>query len=215
MKTKAVIFDYDGVIVDSLEVVHLIYKEIAKHFNFPVFSDLKRNIDFYDVDWKKTLRKVGIMTKDDIEKIKQLYIEHFNKHKDLTRLVPGIKEVLEALKKEYKLAVASNNFKSQIEEILKQFSILHYFDVVVGGEKEILKPDPTILIECMKKLKTNPQETVYIGDMDGDILAGRNAKLKKVIAVTYGYHSHDKLKELNPDAIVHKTEDLLEAVEWN
>ncbi len=212
-KTKAVIFDYDGVIVDSLDVVHIIYKEIAKHFNFPVFADLKKNIDFYDVDWKETLRKVGIFRKDDIAKIKELYIEHFNKHKELTKLVPGIKDVLEKLKKKYKLAVASNNFKKEIEKVLKKFEILKYFDIVVGGEKEILKPDPTILIQCMQKLNVKPEETVYIGDMDGDILAGRNAKLKKIIAVTYGYHSHDKLKQLNPDVIVHKSIDLIEAVE--
>jgi len=212
-KTKAIIFDYDGVIVDSLDVVHVIYKEIIKHFNNPLFSDVKKNIDSYDVDWKSTLRNVGITKKKDIEKIKQIYIKEFNKHKELTKLVPGIKEVLEELKPNYKLAVASNNFKKEIESILKKFNILDYFDAVVGGEKEILKPDPTILIQCMKKLKTKPEETVYIGDMDGDIIAGRNAKLKKTIAVTYGYHSHDKLKKLNPDVIVHNTKDLLKAVE--
>ena len=212
-KTKAVIFDYDGVIVDSLDVVHIIYKEIAKHFNFPQFADLKKNIDFYDVDWKETIRKVGIFRKEDIAKIKELYIEHFNRYKDLTKLVPGIKDVLQILKKKYKLAVASNNFKAEIEKILKKFEILKYFDIVVGGEKEILKPDPTTLIQCMKALNVKPEETVYIGDMDGDILAGRNANLKKVIAVTYGYHSHEKLKQLNPDVIVHKSIDLIEAVE--
>ncbi len=213
MKTKAVIFDYDGVIVDSLDVVQVIYKEIAKHFNNPIFADMKKNIDFCDVDWRKTLKNVGITERKDIDKIKKIYIEEFNKHKELTKLVPDIKEVLEILKKNYKLAVASNNFKPEIEKILKKFNILHYFDVVIGGEKEILKPDPTILIECMQTLNVKPEETVYIGDMDGDITAGRNANVKKVIAVTYGYHSHDKLKQLNPDIIVHNTKDLLNVIE--
>lgn len=212
-KTKAIIFDYDGVIVDSLDVVHVIYKEIVKHFNYPIFEDVKKNIDSYDVDWRSTLRNVGITKKKDIEKIKNIYIEHFEKNKHLTTLIPDMKEVLAELKKNYKLGVASNNFKALIEDMLKKLDVLDYFDVIVGGEKEILKPDPTVITNCMKELNVKPEETVYIGDMDGDITAGRNAELKKVIAVTYGYHSHDKLKQLNPDVIVHKAEDLLKAIE--
>ena len=192
MKTKAIIFDYDGVLVDSLDVVHEIYKEIIKYYDKPLFRDVKKNIDSYDVDWKKTLEKVGITKKEDLEKIKNIYKKHFEINKDLTKQIPGMKKVLEKLKGNYRLAVASNNFKNLIEDMLKRFGILKYFDIIEGGEKEILKPDPAVIINCMNHLKVKPEETIYIGDMDGDIIAARNAKLKKMIAVTYGYHSHKK-----------------------
>ena len=213
MKTKAVIFDYDGVIVDSLELIHRVYLEIAKHFDYEHFKDFKGNIDFVDINWRNTLAKIGITDEKQIEKIKKIFFESWDKHKHLLKLVPGIKEVLDTLKKSYVLGVASNNWEKEIRASLQQFGILHYFDGIAGGEKEILKPDPTIILHCIKELGVKPKEAVYIGDMDGDIITGRRAGVKKVIAVTFGFHSHEKLKELNPDAIVHKPEELLEAVE--
>ena len=66
-------------------------------------------------------------------------------------------------------------------------------------------------ITCMKRLNSLPEETVYIGDMDGDMMAGRRAGVK-VIGVTWGWHKKEKLEQHKPDLIVESPQELLEAI---
>jgi len=212
LKTKAVIFDYDGVIISSLDLYHDAYLEVAKHFPHEYFKDFKGNIENHDIDWKAQMRRIGITDLKDHTKIKEIFTDYCNKHLNRITIIPGIKEVLTSLKQEYLLAVASNNYEKIIKQTFYKFDILKYFNVIAGGEKEVLKPDPTVILHCVKALGVKPEECVYIGDMDGDIIAGRAAGVKKVIAVTFGFHSYAKLKKLNPDEIIHKPEELLEVV---
>ena len=81
---------------------------------------------------------------------------------------------------------------------------IDYFEEVVGADKETSKVKK---IEAIKsKFKGN--KYFYIGDTKGDIIEGRKASVK-TIAVTWGWHSEDKLKKENPDFIVHSPIELV------
>ena len=119
---------------------------------------------------------------------------------------------METLATQYQLAIVSNSFGEIIEAMLNKFELRKYFGCIVGADQGPLKPDPTLFRLCLEQLKVKPEATVYVGDMEEDVLAARNAKLKKAIVVTYGYHSEARLRQARPDIIINNPTELIEAV---
>ncbi len=213
MQTKAVIFDYDGVLMDSLGLVYKCYEDITKEFDNKILSNLSGKFDISNIDWRITLANAGITQPEDVKRVVEIFWKSWKDNEHMLKPIAGIKPVLEKLSKKYQLGIASNNWEKSISSSLEQFGMAGFFKSIAGGgDKQMFKPEPGLLLHCMQELGAKPGESVYIGDMDGDIIAARNAKCKKAIAVTFGFHSHEKLLKLKPDVIVHKPEELLEAV---
>lgn len=212
MAIKAVIFDLDGVILDTFVVMPEIYKVIKKELDLDTRDQVFESGDFFRVDWREHLKQLGITATQTIKKVVEIYQREYARLEHNIKPFQGIKEVLKELSKQYKLAIVSNNPLEKMEYLLKKFELREYFECIIGVVQEAMKPDPTQIIICLDCLKIKPKEAVYIGDMDGDVLAARNAQLKKVIVVTYGYHSKDKLMKVRPDVIISKPEEILEAV---
>lgn len=206
---KAVIFDYDGVIADSLPVVFQIYDRIGEHFGIKEFKNLKDG-NFFDVHWPSHFNKVGVTSKETLDQAEKFFAEELAKLNKQIELFENVDFIVKSLSKKYKLGIVSNAIKVSIEQKLKEKNLLHYFSAIIGHEHKVLKPDPRQLMICMELMGVKPEETVYIGDMEGDILAARNAKLNKVIGASYGYHSPHRLK--NADIIVDRPEMLLEVL---
>lgn len=213
MRAKAIIFDWDGVIADTLPVNFQIYRVIEKKIGKKIFADDATGDD-WELDWHGHFKKANIHDEKTYKKAELIYYEEMARLDKQITLFPGIKEVLKQLSKKYKLAIVSNTGSKVVKKKLGDFEIKDYFTAVIGGEFHTIKPDPGQIHECMRKLNVKPEETIYIGDMDGDVLAGRNAKVKLVAAVTYGWHSEKRLKNLNPDIVFHSPEELMELAKY-
>ncbi|MFQ6124431.1 MAG: HAD family hydrolase [Candidatus Heimdallarchaeota archaeon] len=206
------IFDLDGVIIDSFVVIPEIYKIIKKELNLAVPEQVFESGNFFKVDWKKHLKRLGITSPQEIKKVVEIYYREYARLEHLINPFPDIKNVLEELSTHFKLAIVSNSHLEKIESMLKKFRLLNYFDCVIGADQGTLKPDPTQFFLCLDCLKVKPESAVYIGDMEDDVLAARNAQLKKVIVVTYGFHSEDRLMRAKPDLIISKPEEIVDAI---
>ena len=79
----------------------------------------------------------------------------------------------------------------------------------MGHEHGVLKPNPDGILECIHRMGIFPEQTVYVGDMDGDVIAAKKANVNKMIAVTYGYHTEDKLRPHAPTHLINKPAELL------
>ena len=207
---KAIVFDYDGVLVDTLEIHKKIYKVLGEELNIPQWTQLGNKIDSFNVDWHETSKAVGLKIPEDIPIIERIYFRELRKLNPQTKLFPGIRKLVSSLSG-YKRAVLSNNSRVEIEKALSALDMNH-FDSVVGGEDGKLKPDPELFNITMERLNVKPEETVYICDMKEEIIGARNAKITKTIAVSYGYHSKEHLEEANPDHIVDKPEEILSLI---
>ncbi|MDP2750379.1 MAG: HAD family hydrolase [Nanoarchaeota archaeon] len=215
MRAKAIIFDWDGVVADSLPVHFKIYKAVEKRLQKKIMpAHYYKNSDFIDLDWRENLKKVDINDKKTWNKISEIYKKESARLNSEIKPFPGMKRIIIKLSKNFKLGIVSNNYLDVINEKLEEWEMEHYFKAIVDGHFKTNKPHPGQLLECMKKLNVLPEETIYIGDMDGDITTGRNADVKRVIAVTYGWHSHNKLKCFEPDAFFHKPEDMLSLLHY-
>jgi HAD superfamily hydrolase (TIGR01549 family) len=215
MQTKLIIFDFDGVILDTFDLTRHIYTKFAEEFSNKTLRDNIANPeffrDFFELDWRKTLKKIDIVTKEDIGKADALFVRMSKEFRSMIKVYDGMEDVLRELSKKYSMAIVSNNYKALVSRNLRNHGLSGFFSMVVGAEDGKMKPSPDLIIKCMHRMKARPEETVFIGDMDGDIAAAKAAHIKKVIAVSYGYHSLSRLKEA--DVIIDSPRELLEAVQ--
>jgi HAD superfamily hydrolase (TIGR01662 family) len=208
MVTKLVIFDFDGVLMNSLEFLKEVYRRIADLMDIDIPLEDETFRELLELDWKETYRKLGIIEKDKVNLSEFTYHHFASKKSELIMPYPRIKDVLHTLHGSYKIAIVSNSFKRDILRLLKTHG-LEYFDKVFTPEDGILKPNPDLLLKCMKYFKAKPSETIFFGDMDGDIIAGKAAGIKTV-AVTYGFHLRHRLKDA--DMVIEAPEQIITAL---
>ena len=164
---KAVIFDMDGVIVDSEPLHFMVWAEIfRKKFGIKLykkdFANLFGTSDMHTVH--HFLKKYKL--KADSEELRLEKKRLFQKiaAKKL-KLFPGVKNLIKKLSKKYKLALTSTEWKETIKKDLTKFGLYNYFDVIIGKEDvKRHKPDPEPYIITAKKLGLKRSECVVIED---------------------------------------------------
>ncbi len=210
MKTKLVMFDYDGVLVNSNHLPLLYYEQLAQEIGSKKFETWDECREFLEVDFKITLKRLGIVDPEHVKKAKALFKSMDVLWKNLD-LFPAVKEMLITLKnKGYIIAIVSNNNEEAIVYDLKRHNILQYFDYVID-KKYGYKPAVDQIVHCLNVTGVKPEEAVMIDDMDGGIIAAKNAKLKKAIGVSYGFQLPYRLYKA--DIIVDHPSKILEAIE--
>ena len=138
---KCIIFDFDGVIIDSLKPTFLTWKKISEEFNAKVKIN---NIEQYKKLFKnniiKMLESIGLSKKESKRSV-EIYIETLEKNP--SKLFKGIKRVLNKLSKDYTLALVSGSQEKVIKNKLKKEKMLDLFKVLIPIIKlERNKPDP-------------------------------------------------------------------------
>lgn len=209
---KTVIFDYDGVLVNSLKLVFEIYKEISKKLHKVEFKTARQLADSFDGDWKKLYKTLGITNKREEAIASGIYAHAIMQSLSQIPVIPHISDVLKDLSKSCKMAIVTNTLKQFIAEKLTQADVASYFSTIVDyNDTKRKKPEPDQIIECMNRLGSKPENTFYIGDMTADIIAGKRAGVK-TIAVTWGWHSKEALAACSPDYIANTPQELLQII---
>lgn len=178
---KAVIFDMDGVIINS-EPLHARAGVMAcEKFGISIDTDF-----CYDYIGSPAITMCSdIVKKWNMEiSAKELLHEMNICKRTLEKtegysLIPGISSLMENLhKNNIMLAIASSSIMSDIEETLKTNRLSKYIDhIVSGADLKNPKPAPDIYIETLKKMGVSPKEAVVIEDSDAGIMAAKDAGL--------------------------------------
>ncbi len=194
-KTKAVIFDYDGVLNDSLDIIRQIYNEFYKRgVTNLYFKDNQEFSNFFQGDMWKNMEDAGMeLTQENKDKCNEIVKEVLNKLDPAVKLYPGINYLLLRLTAEgYKIGIVSNGNREIIKSKLRNYGLDFTVDSIIGFEQvKNPKPSPEGLLKCLDELKVKPKEVIYVGDMESDVKAAKAAKVR-IIAVTYGYLSLKK-----------------------
>lgn len=196
-KTSFVLFDFDGVIVDSFGIS---YDARSKIYPIITQDEYRQFFDgnIYDAS-KKFPEKIV-----DIDFFK-LYTP------ELMRLpiVEGMKEVLEKLQKDYSLVLISSTLASSIEDYLKQNNLARYFCEIMGPEAHKNK---NIKIQMLfDKYVFGKDDCIFITDTLGDIKEAAQCSVES-IGVTWGFHKKENLQKGNPFAIVETPEELFKTI---
>lgn len=197
----AIIFDFDGVVVDSLKVWGDAFISACNHHGYCRISTQEAFLDLFEGNFFEGAKKAGIV-EDKIPLIRKKLAEEYLENKQKINLFEGVKKMLEDIAKKHKVYIVSSNFS----EIVQHFLDVHgigMIEEVLGGDMERSKVKKIRAI----KDKLPDYELLYIGDTKGDMIEGKEAGVKTV-AVTWGWHSEKRLKEGKPDYVIHTPKEL-------
>ena len=211
MKYKAYIFDLDGTLLDTL-------LDLANAVNFAMRSKgyPERTLDevrsFIGNGVKVLIKRAvpeGTSEKDYEEALGNFREYYFGHLSDNTRPYDGMPEVVKAVKAHgCKVAVLSNKTHFAAQAVVKDF-FGDIFDIVVGKMDEYpSKPEPESLFYTMQSLGVTPEESIYIGDSDVDVLTAHNAGIP-CIGVTWGNRDEDVLLASGAEYIAHTPDEIL------
>ena len=188
---KAIIFDVDGVLVDSVGILIDYYQKTAKVLGLRVpprielLKLLGRPLDeIVKTTWPGK----------DLKLIMSTYRKFFL---DGSITIPPVKGAAESVKKckqsGFKIGIVSSKIKFFIKRHLKEANFdLNLFDAIVSAEDtEKNKPDPEPLIYACNLLNVRPEEVIYIGDALADFESARGAKIKFIGVLTGGLDEKD------------------------
>ena len=193
---KAILFDMDGVIIDSFEASYKIFNDLRKKCKLSVMSmeDYRKSVwgGFFADNVKKYLKT------NDVAGIETYHKQLISKYKNEVKLMPGAKKVLKAIKKKnIKIGLVTNTLRSQTEDKLRHHEIKNYFDAVVtGSDVERVKPYPDPVLKLCSKLEVTPEEAILVGDTKFDYNAGKAAGCMVVGLNSDGDFVISKLDEL-------------------
>ena len=214
---KAIIFDLDGTLVDTLE-------DLKDSINQAL---VKRGYDLtYSYQETKMLIGAGTRTlcaralasvehtlEDEENVFKDFSSFYVSNQLNKTKPYKHVVETLKKIKEQgIKIAILSNKVEENTLVIVNHLFPKDLFDCIVGQRKNVpLKPDPTSLKGLIEKLNVDKDEVLYVGDSDTDMKTADNLKVKK-IAVTYGYRDYMVLKEYHPDYVINDFEEILKII---
>jgi HAD superfamily hydrolase (TIGR01509 family) len=192
LKPGGLLFDMDGVLVDSQESW---YRLLASILRERFHRKLTRE-EFMERYWARDLREIFTGLGLTIE-LDSFCREVYSGYLDAVVIVEGASRTLEQLG-HFPKAVITNTPKICAWQILEKFGLSPYFTAVLtGGEVRNGKPDPEIVFKACEALAIQPEESVLIGDSDLDVLAGRAAGS---IVVGIGIEADYTIKRL-PDLL--------------
>ena len=204
-----VVFDLDGTLVQSHTNIYkatiYAFDQLKIKYNLPEAEFYTRiGHHFEDI-----FDEFGIVVKD-FDEFLGIYKTAYFDFIDTSILYSNVEKVIDELKaREYKIALLTTKGQEQADKIMDHFNLGHNFDYIMGRRPGIPhKPAPDMLLKICKELHSNPVNTLMVGDTELDIQCGKNAG-SKTCGVTYGYRTKDEVKNLAPDYIIDKIEDIL------
>lgn len=212
---KAVIFDYDGVVADTLAPNYEAWTLIGKELGFSIPDTHDEFGKLFVKDWQEVLNDFGANTPEKFAKTQEIYKSNLYHLSREVRPFEGIPELLKQLHESgFRLVIASGNYGDYLRHQLQQFGLADYFDMISGSEdSEAPKPHPSQLQYILKHLACGPHEVIYVGDMVVDMQAGKQAGVAKNIGVAYGWHGRGLLEEHGADVVVDEPLEILNHVE--
>ena len=204
MALKAVLFDMDGVIVDTMNL----HSQASRRVFGELGIERKKNLNIHQVAHRTFDAFKNAMPERSDEQIRA--IEH-KKYDYLEGMASGIdtflgfREFFAQAKAKYKIALVSNSKKRFIDFILKETGIGNAFGVIVSADDDLPgKPEPDCYLRAAKLLGVKPEECVVIEDSLSGILSAKKAGMK-VIAVE---NTHERNFLLDANLIVRSLKEI-------
>ncbi len=179
-KDKAVIFDMDGVLIDSEPVYLVMNRKMFSEFGIEMDDEnYKTLVGLPSLPMWKMLKEKYKLT-NEVSEFIALEKKRMNEvlgSELLSKPIEGVTNFLESLKdREFKLSVASSSAKENVTFVLNRLDLNKYFDFVISGEEvRNGKPAPDIFLEAARKLETYAEKCFVIEDSTNGIRAAKSA----------------------------------------
>ena len=211
-KVKMVIFDFDGVIMDT-EWAHAKAKEIiCSDRKLALKEDLHLSVGHSNVEfWKRVIAENRVNESPErlAEEQYRLTLKILEERQQ--KESPGLRELLRQLKEKEKLiTICSGSDRGFIVQILDRMGLTGYFDCIMGGEKiENLKPAPDIFMKMLDKMQISAKEAVVIEDSASRCRAAKEADIACLGYLNCGNNS--QVLE-NADVSINQLQEVLDFI---
>lgn len=208
--TKAILFDFDGTLVDSAPGIVKTMEETFKRMAIMVPSDEEMRATI-GMPLRDALQKLGQLNDADADKATALYRELFPIYEvGYIKVFPHVAETLDKLhERGMRMAIVTSRDRKSMELVAGKRNLTPYFETQITGADGIkAKPAPDMVLALLERMQLNAEEVLVVGDTTFDIEMGNSAGCKTV-AVTYGNHSREKLESVTPTYIIDRFDELL------
>jgi phosphoglycolate phosphatase len=201
---KLLLFDFDDVLVDSLDVYEKTVTLCLEKINQPLKRGRQEFLELFDGNFYESLAQKGV----DLGKFMTASVDILSKV-NYAEMKPfdAMRPVLRELKKKNCLIVISSNDTPTIQEALRLYDFNGIFQEILGSDFMFSKKDK--ILYAAKKYNATLHDIYYIGDTTGDMKEGKQAGIKTV-GVTWGWHDKIKMALSNPDYLFDDPQELLQ-----
>ncbi|MEP0979899.1 HAD-IA family hydrolase [Leptolyngbya sp. FACHB-17] len=202
---KVILFDFDGTIVDSVEIGIAITNRLAIRFGFSPFDE-------------ETLEELKYLGSREALKRSQIpvwqlpflirrFTQELNQEIPNLQLFPGMRETLLELKQQgYCLGIVSTNSVKNIQEFLRVQNLTSTFDLISANYALFGKS--RLIQKIIRHRKFDSNQIYYVGDETRDIEAAKKSGVYSV-AATWGLNAAEILSQNDPDFLIHHPKELL------
>lgn len=193
-KINAVLFDFDGVLIESFDTWHAAFNDTLERFKGESITKDEFRKRYWGPPVETSMKMLGL-GEEEADYCRNRYL----KRADEGELVSGAKQVLESI--DNQIGLVTNMVLKTAMSRLEHFNLREYFEVVItGSDVENLKPEPDPILKACSILEVDPSEVIYVGDTEADVQATREAGCLMVGIGVDGDFRIDDLVEL-PDLL--------------
>ena len=216
MKIKAVIWDLDGTLLNTLDDLAASTNAALEENGLPArTTDEVRNFVGNGVHKliERAMPELGAQH-PRFQQTLDAFVAHYGVHsKDHTRPYEGIMTVLDTLSERgVRHAIVSNKVDFAVKELSREYFPGRMCSAVGDDPSRRKKPAPDSVWEAMRQMGVTAEEAVYVGDSDVDVITARNTGIP-CIAVTWGFRAEACLKEAGAELIAHEPAEIVCMVE--
>ncbi len=197
---KLVIFDFDGVLVNTLNFSFAIHKNLNNDLTWEKFQDFS-NGNFHD--------GIGKAMKEESYTIPNNWDELYDSNIKKLTISDVLNNSIKFLSQTNHLVVVSSSGSNSIANFLVKEKVREYFEDILGAD--VSRSKIVKINYVLEKYKIKPTDAVFITDSLGDILEGNKCGILS-IGVTWGTHSRETLSKGNPVAIIDDPRDLVNII---
>lgn len=211
----ALVFDFDGTLVDASEAICQAFNSALTQFGLPALEDdkIKRMIG---APLKEMFpRAAPPLAPDDIDALIAAYRTVFTPiARKLSRPMPGLVTMLNHFEPHIKCGIATSRISDGAHRILEHMDLLDRFEVIVGlQDVNRAKPHPEPVERVLTLLRTPPEQAVMIGDVPADMEAGKAAGTG-AIGIASALYPADVLRSAGADATIDSLDELISMIAW-
>ncbi len=211
-KYKGIIFDIDGTLTSTNELIFASFNHISDKYlnkkltNEEIIALFGPTEDVILKEW----------TGEDYETARKEYYDYYSANHYLADLYPGIKELLELIKsKNILLSIYTGKGRTAAEITLKKLGIYYYFDLIITGDDiKGHKPSAEGILKFVEKFELQKENVLMIGDSPSDIKAAQSAGVE-VASVVWDSYAKNEVLTFNSDYVFYTVDELTNFISAN